>query len=108
MQPPDHDTSSPHVRSWNLLTRDYKVTVSERLASDPEFRHALDRELADWATMPVVGRERFWLPAANRYPFKTLMQLKRMKLGSDRLAKGSKEAKRARIKQFIQRHAPKS
>lgn len=89
-----------------LLSRDYKVTVRERLARDPEFSEALDHELADWDSMPSVGRERFWLPAANRYPFKTLIELKRLKLGDARLAKGSKEAMRARIKRYIQRHAP--
>lgn len=30
----------------DLLTRDYKVTVRERLARDPEFREALARELS--------------------------------------------------------------
>ncbi len=37
-----------------------------------------DRELRDWMDMGAVGRERFWLPAANRYPFKTLLAIKEL------------------------------
>lgn len=99
------EKSSPDFGD-ELLFGDPKVTCSERLAVDPKDRYALDRELSDWDTMPAVGSERFWLAAANRYSFKTLMKLKRMKLGSDRPAKGSKEGKRARTKRFIHRHSP--
>jgi hypothetical protein len=53
--------------------------------------------------MPAVGRERFWLPAANRYPFKTLLALKRMKLGRAKRATdpaGLRAERLARLKAF--------
>lgn len=61
------------------------------------------REMADWDNMPAVGRERFWMPAANRYPLKTLIALKKLRRGDKRLIKDCREAKRSRMKQFIRK-----
>ncbi len=62
-----------------------------------------DDDFRAWDKMPAVGRERFWLPAANRYPFKTLLALKRMKLGRAKRAidpADLRAEKLARLKAF--------
>jgi len=61
------------------------------------------REMAGWDNMPAVGRERFWMPAANRYPLKTLIALKKSRWGDRCLVKDCREAKRSRMKQFIRK-----
>lgn len=117
---PDHDT--PRHQTWAVflasdekassdfrkepLSRDYKQVINQRLAGDPEFHDAVERGWADRDAMQAVGRERFWLLAATRYPFKATMQLKRVTLGLNRSDKGSKEAKRERIKRVIKRSSP--
>ncbi|MFG6464155.1 hypothetical protein ACG04Q_21480 [Roseateles sp. DXS20W] len=62
-----------------------------------------DKELAEWDSMPAVGRERFWLPAANRYPFRTLLELKKMKRTKSRAAPRElgRASKLARLKACI-------
>lgn len=66
----------------------------------------LDAEMKVWDSMPAVGRERFWEPSANRYPFKARIELKRITRGAHLEAKGAGAAKRAHIKKFLRRADP--
>ncbi len=84
-----------------LLSSSCAPNCQEVMADKSECRENRDQELTDWDNMPAVGRERFWLPAANRYPLKTLIELKKLRLGNARLGKGSRKAKRARMRTFI-------
>lgn len=70
--------------------------------ASPDFCDELLRsESADCDNMPAVGRERIWLPAANRYPLKTLTKPKQVALGPARPMKGTREAKRANMRRRL-------
>lgn len=63
----------------------------------------VDDEMRDWDNMTPVGRERFWEPAANRYPFKTILELKRLSRGKAARGKAGRVAKLSRLKASIRK-----
>lgn len=65
----------------------------------------VDDETSDWDTMTPVGRERFWEPAANRYAFKTILELKRSRRGKVARSKAGRVAKLSQLKASIRKGA---